>query len=170
MLFPTLTRPGTVDLALTATATYRLNYDLYDLEIGRNFLMDNALGLRVVGGVRFASITQDFTGLYDELSAAQAAVNGHGNFRGVGLVVGGEAHWTLGWNFSLFGRTRAGIVVGDATSRLTETNNAGATLLADVTDSFTQTVPVLICSATRWARFRFCVQTLEARPYSQSLA
>src|ERR1700736_6583281 len=29
---------------------------------------------------------------------------------------------------------------------------------------FTQTVPVWICSATRWARFRFCVQTLEARP------
>src|SRR5437763_14948517 len=35
---------------------------------------------------------------------------------------------------------------------------------------FTQTVPVLILSATRWARLRFCVQTLEARPYSQSLA
>src|SRR6266568_1309798 len=29
---------------------------------------------------------------------------------------------------------------------------------------FTQTVPVWIRSATRWARFRFCVQTLEARP------
>src|SRR6266513_847428 len=29
---------------------------------------------------------------------------------------------------------------------------------------FTQTVPVLIRSATRCARLRFCVQTLEARP------
>src|SRR4029077_2649002 len=35
---------------------------------------------------------------------------------------------------------------------------------------FTQTVPVLICSATRWARLRFCVQTLDERPYSTSLA
>src|SRR5437868_9848829 len=35
---------------------------------------------------------------------------------------------------------------------------------------FTQTVPVLILSATRWARLRFCVQILDARPYSQSLA
>src|SRR6188472_2463131 len=35
---------------------------------------------------------------------------------------------------------------------------------------FTQTVPVLIRSATRWARLRFCVQTLDARPYSVSLA
>src|SRR5581483_4566131 len=29
---------------------------------------------------------------------------------------------------------------------------------------FTQTVPVWICSATRWARLRFCVQTLDERP------
>src|SRR5213083_3140593 len=35
---------------------------------------------------------------------------------------------------------------------------------------FTQTVPVLICSATRWARLRFCVQTVDERPYSTSLA
>src|SRR5205085_12268871 len=35
---------------------------------------------------------------------------------------------------------------------------------------FTQTVPVLIRSATRWARLRFCVQTLDERPYSTSLA
>src|SRR6266446_1366421 len=35
---------------------------------------------------------------------------------------------------------------------------------------FTHTVPVLICSATRWARFRFWVQTLDERPYSTSLA
>src|SRR5437667_4866960 len=35
---------------------------------------------------------------------------------------------------------------------------------------FTHTVPVLIFSATRWARFRFCVHTLEERPYSTSLA
>src|SRR5438094_7154360 len=34
----------------------------------------------------------------------------------------------------------------------------------------TQTVPVLIRSATRWARLRFCVQTLDERPYSTSLA
>src|SRR6266567_4003303 len=35
---------------------------------------------------------------------------------------------------------------------------------------FTHTVPVLIFSATRCARLRFCVQTLEERPYSTSLA
>src|SRR5215510_1199907 len=35
---------------------------------------------------------------------------------------------------------------------------------------FTQTVPVLIRSATRWARPRFCVQTLDERPYSTSSA
>src|SRR5215472_16431936 len=35
---------------------------------------------------------------------------------------------------------------------------------------FTQTVPVLIRSATRWARLKFCVQTLDDRPYSMSLA
>src|SRR5215831_3186857 len=29
---------------------------------------------------------------------------------------------------------------------------------------FTQTVPVWICSATRWARLRFCVQTLDESP------
>src|SRR5437016_8760011 len=35
---------------------------------------------------------------------------------------------------------------------------------------FTQTVPVLIRSATRWARLRFWVQTVDERPYSTSLA
>ena len=33
-----------------------------------------------------------------------------------------------------------------------------------INQQLTQTVPVWICSATRWARFRFWVQTLEARP------
>ena len=110
----------------------------------------------MVGGVRFASIIQDFTGQYDGLSAAQALASSHANFRGVGLMVGGEAHWTIGWGFSLFGRTRAGIVVGNGTSRLTETNNAGVTLLADVSDSFSQTVPVVemgLGLAWSWRRF-----------------
>lgn len=35
---------------------------------------------------------------------------------------------------------------------------------------FTQTVPLLISCATLWARLRFSVQTLEARPYSTLLA
>src|SRR5215468_3320533 len=35
---------------------------------------------------------------------------------------------------------------------------------------FTQTVPVLIRSATRWARLKFCVQMLDESPYSTSLA
>src|SRR6478672_11114035 len=39
-----------------------------------------------------------------------------------------------------------------------------------MSQQFTQTVPVLIRSATRWARLRFCVQTLDERPYSTSLA
>jgi hypothetical protein len=159
LLFPTQTRPGTVDTALTAAATYRLNYDLYDLEVGRNFAMDGSLGLRVVGGVRFASITQDFSAQYDGLSAAQAVATSHANFKGVGLIVGGEAHWTLGWGLSLFARTRAGIVVGDGTSRLTESNNAGASLLADVTDSFRQTVPVVEMGlGVAWSFRRFWVR------------
>src|SRR6266496_3155686 len=39
-----------------------------------------------------------------------------------------------------------------------------------ISQQFTQTVPVLIRSATRWARLRFCVQMLDERPYSASLA
>src|SRR5262249_30417767 len=132
----------------------RLRYALYDLELARNFLMDTSLGLRVLGGVRLASIDQDFDAQYDGLAADRAAVLRHADFRGAGLMIGGESHWALGYGFRLFGRARGGLLFGDGTTRLRETNANGAALIANVSDRYTQTVPVLEMGLGVACRFR----------------
>jgi hypothetical protein len=154
MLVPLLVRPGGVDSALSATATQRLSYNIWDIELGRDFLMDTALGLRVLGGVRLATIGQDFDARYDGLAAIGADVQRHADFQGAGLLIGGEVHWTFGYGLSLFGRARGGLLFGDGNTRLRESNNNGAAVLVTVSDGFTQTVPIAEMGLGAALRFR----------------
>jgi hypothetical protein len=141
-LFATRTHPGTVTQVQTASADTSLNYNVYDLEVGRWCNLSNNFAVRFFGGGRSAHIDQNFTASYDGGDANQDMVAQRLHFNGGGFRIGADAYWNLLWGFSLFGRTNASLLGGDFNSYLVETNNAGATTLTNFTDHIEKVVPV----------------------------
>jgi hypothetical protein len=141
-LFATLTHPGTVSQVQSASADTSLNYNVFDVEVGRWLPVNNALAVRAFAGGRFARIDQNFTAAYNGGDANQDLVSRRLHFNGGGFRAGADAAWNLGWGFSLFGRASGALVAGDFNSFLVETNNAGATTLTNITDHFEKVVPV----------------------------
>jgi hypothetical protein len=154
LLYATQTRPGLIETADFASASARLTYDLYDLEVGRTYAFDDTLALRAQLGVRFADIGFDSLVLYDGRDAAMARVASGFQFTGAGLLVGGETQWTVTNSVSLFGRARGGLLVGANDARLRETNNDGTVLNTDLTQHIRQTVPLLEMALGASVHFR----------------
>jgi hypothetical protein len=154
LLYATQTRPGLIETVDFASATARLTYDLYDLEIGRTYAVDDCLALRAQLGVRVADIGYDSLVIYDGRDAAMARVASGFQFTGAGLLVGGEAQWTVTKLISVFGRARGGLLVGANDSRLRETNNDGTVLDTDLTQHIRQTVPLLEMALGASVHFR----------------
>jgi hypothetical protein len=143
ILFATLTHPGTVEQVTSADAASSFNYHVFDLEIGRHFKACPSLDLRLFGGARFARIDQRFNVLYDGGDANIDFVSTRLNFNGGGARLGAEGDWAFLGNLSLFTRAAGSLVLGEFSSHVAETNNAGATTLVDVSQRFDKVVPVL---------------------------
>ncbi len=142
VLFPTLTRPGLTDSVLSADAESDLNYNLYDLLLGRRFVVDEHLAVRAFGGIRFADIGRRFDVRYDGLDARQAALCTRSGFDGFGPILGAEAV-VGGWRgFHLYARASGGLLTGRTTNRVFETNNAGGTVYVDSRYDVRKVVPV----------------------------
>lgn len=141
-LYATQTHPGTVTEVQTASAAASLNYNIYDLEVGRWCCVTNCLALRFFGGGRFAHIDQNFNAFYDGGDASQDMVARQLHFNGGGFRAGVDAVRNLFWGFSLIGRANAALLAGEFHSTVTETNNAGATTLTNFADRFEKVVPV----------------------------
>ena len=130
-LFPTLTKPGLTNSAQFAAADSNFNYNVYDLMLAKRFALDDHLSLRMSGGMRFANISQAFNAYYDGLDAHAATASANSSFQGFGPIFGGEAVWA-GWRgFHLYARGNAGMLSGQSSNPLLETNNAGATIYAN---------------------------------------
>jgi hypothetical protein len=143
LLYTTTTRPGLIDEAATAAAETHLGYDLWDVEAARRIELDEAFAVRMGGGVMFASIDQELEAFYNGREANSSATFFRNDFTGVGPYVSGEGQWLLPAGLSLFGRGRGGIVYGEYTDNFGESTNAGAAVLANVTEEFTQMTPML---------------------------
>lgn len=143
LLYPELTRPGLTDSALTAIANARLGYNVFDLEFARTIDVDEWMQVRLFSGIRFASIQQTLSARYDGMLADSAFAQSRSNFDGAGPMFGAETRWRLRPGLSLFGRLSGGLIYGNVRSSLTETNNGGATLYADIADRNRQIVPVV---------------------------
>lgn len=151
VLYPTLTRPGLVDRALTGDAGSGITFNVFDLEAARRFTIDDTLAFRLSGGTRWASIDQSLDAFYFGGDADGAHVRSRAEFDGFGLTVGGQGDWCLGRGFRLFTRVRGSLLVGDSCSRLRETNFGGLVTNADIRDHSVQTVPVLeLASGLSW--------------------
>jgi hypothetical protein len=141
VLYPTLTRPGLIDVADRAAATAGLDYQVFDIDFGKRFAVDPYLSLRVFGGVRLASIDVDLNAVYDGGQARLAEVRTCTGLEGAGPTAGAEARWDVSDRLGLFGTARGGLLFADFDGRVRETNAGRAVLNADVSDQFAGLAP-----------------------------
>lgn len=142
VISPQLTRPGLVDRVDIAAASAGLDYDVWDLEIGRRFQLDETFGIRFATGLQFAAIYQDLTADYDGRDALMTRSSFRDDFFGVGPFIGGEGEWRLPHGFSLFGSGRVALNYGDFTTRYLETDDGGLTVNANITEDFSEIIPM----------------------------
>jgi hypothetical protein len=143
VIYPTLTRPGLIDNAGFAQATASLEYNVFDLEVGRQIHADERLNMRLYAGLRFATIRQDFDVLYDLRDANLARVRTKSNFDGFGPLLGGEGSLKTFGGFHIFGRAQASLLTGNITNPYAETQNDGGTLFATVDYRTRRVIPVM---------------------------
>lgn len=143
LLYPQLTRPGLIDSAQSASASSRINYNLYDIEFGKTLDIDEWTKIRLYSGIRLADINQSIGANYQGRLADNAFAESRSDFVGAGPILGTELRWNVGHGFALFGRGHGGLIFGRTRSSLVETNNGGATLNTDVDDVYRPVIPVI---------------------------
>lgn len=142
-ILPTLTRPGLITQATSSQAQANINYNLYDMFVGKRFVVDDNFAVRTFGGFRFADITQEFNATYDGLDARGAGVGLRSRFQGFGPVAGAEAVLAAQYGFHLYARASGGLLTGLAKNPYFEANDLGKTVYADVGYDVRKVVPLL---------------------------
>lgn len=124
LLFPSLLFAGysiadILPSATQATSHWKLNLDLLDLEIGREFYAGKWLALRPFFGLRSSWIRQKDNLNYSnisllgvELNYLSATANFTNNFWGFGPRVGCNGEWQFGSGWSLYGNGAAALQYG----------------------------------------------------------
>ena len=148
VIYPTYTRPGVIDAVKSAIGFASFDYHVFDIDVGRTWTVDEHFQLRTLGGIRLASLDFDYGSRYDGGQAQSAMVTNRSAFDGAGPTAGLEAQWTLGRGLGLIGRTRGGLLYGDFSSEVVETNGvANAVLppavLTNLGDDFSGVTPFL---------------------------
>jgi hypothetical protein len=159
-LYTTLTHPSMIEESDFALASSSFDYDVVDIGIGRSIQLGDCFGVRLFTGARMAWIDQSFRAAYQGEDANQASVINPILFDGAGLRIGGETHWRLAGNLSLFGSAYGSLLLGDFRTRLRELNNNGGDLIVDVGDKYAQVVPVgelALGVAWHWRRLNAAV-------------
>src|SRR5262249_29624147 len=149
---------GLVDNVGFALANASLNMNVYDLDSLRNFQVDKDFNIKLGFGTRFANMDQDLQAFYFGGDANGAVVRRHTCFDSFGITVSGQGDWVFWRNFRLFGRARGSLLMADFENSLLETNNGGATVNANVHESYRQVVPVIeLASGVAWEYHNFRV-------------
>ncbi len=99
--------------------------------------------MRVFAGARFAQIDQNLAAGYNGGDANFDRVASDLRFSGAGLSIGGEANVDMYYGWGLYARGRFSMVLGENNTSLVETNNAGATIITNVSERFDKVIPVL---------------------------
>lgn len=106
---PNFNQPNPFFLGLTrASAEWKMNFNVIDGELGRNFFVSPKLTLRPFIGVKGAWIHQDYDVRYhldpsqNFLPFGEVKLNMDQRFSGVGIRVGMNSDWKIGYMWSIF--------------------------------------------------------------------
>ena len=140
-------RRGTLATSVTGAAT--LDMDDFAVEAGYWFFPYHSVSLRVFGGVRGASFHQRMfvNAQGGALPAGGAQAMQASQVDALGIRFGGESHWYIGENLSLFGRAAGSVLMGDFETAYAETNNTAGLANWNITDAYFQMVPVMEVAA-----------------------
>jgi len=114
-----------------AKATWKLDYNMFDLECGRSYFVSKNLSLRPHFGLRGGWLDQDFLILYENSLFAfpnnpttPANFTGNSDYSGIGPRMGINTNWYLHKNFKMFANISGSLLYGKvkAHSRQNATN------------------------------------------------
>lgn len=103
----------------TASAHWKLKFDVLDIELGRNYFVSKALAVRPFLGVRGAFISQDYDTKYtsyfsETVGSAYAStkMDADINFNGAGIRLGSDMVWHLNCHWGIVGSFSAALLYG----------------------------------------------------------
>ncbi|MGE0670781.1 MAG: Lpg1974 family pore-forming outer membrane protein [Parachlamydiales bacterium] len=119
-------------VASHATGHYHLNYNVVDLELGRNYFVSRAISVRPFIGARGAFIYQHTRYHYTGLTFAEGAnyspltTKGKSNYQGGGIRAGFNAGWHFNRYWSFFSEISGSLLYGrfDTAENMTTKNNS----------------------------------------------
>jgi Flp pilus assembly protein TadG len=101
-----------------AHGNVNFGYDSINLDAGHTFCGDCPFQLRVFGGVEFARINENLTGMFQSLDGLTSAANTTSSlFTGAGPRLGMKGQYAIG-NFQFFGEAAGAGLIGTSQSRI----------------------------------------------------
>lgn len=98
----------------SASAAYDFKHYAVDLSVGQRISVGKNLNLRLFGGLRYASLDQDFEVFYkDSVTGRTVNISDRNNFDGIGSRLGFEGDWDIGDGFSIFTEASGSLLVGN---------------------------------------------------------
>ncbi len=124
-----------------ARAKWKLIYNTYDLDLGRNYFIARTVSVHPFVGLRGATIHQDYHANYATLQPLESATSFHAKnqFWGVGAHIGSGLQWYMNSSLSLVGNIGGSLLYGDF--RIKERYNAFIPINSNVV---TQVVPLSV--------------------------
>ncbi|MGA2033874.1 MAG: Lpg1974 family pore-forming outer membrane protein [Thermoguttaceae bacterium] len=123
-----------------------LKLNIHDFEVNWRSWLNDAVGFRAFGSVRWAMIDQDFNSNYTYLNAVQGVIHLPTDMDAEGLRLGSEFQWRSAWGFRVFGRGAASVLVADFKSQRQEMDSLHGVIL-DAPQQATRVVPVVEAAA-----------------------
>ncbi|MFO0841771.1 MAG: Lpg1974 family pore-forming outer membrane protein [Gemmataceae bacterium] len=140
-VFATLTHPSTVVEVGGAYAQSSVNFNVFDLEIGKRFELGESANARVFAGPRYANVDQALNVTYAGGDVVTDRVHRCTCFDGAGLRAGGEANWRFLDHLGLYLRGSASLLTGRFHSCKFEEANGFP--IVDVAERYTRVVPMV---------------------------
>lgn len=95
-----------------AKARYDFEHYAIDLNARQKLDIGRHLGLSLEGGLRYASMNQDFDIVYRR-STTEVAINSENHFSGWGPRLGVGLDWSVGYGFNVFSSVAGSVLMGD---------------------------------------------------------
>jgi hypothetical protein len=140
-VFATLTHPSTVVEVGGAYAQSSVNFNVFDLEIGKRFELGEGLNLRLFAGPRYANVDQALNVTYAGGDVVSDRVERCTCFDGGGVRAGGETHWKFLDHLGLYLRGSASMLTGRF--RVCRYEEANGFPIVDVGERYTRVVPMV---------------------------
>ncbi len=102
-----------------ASAKWNLYYNIYDLDLGRNYFVSKTVSVHPFVGIRGATIDQKYHAKYHVLlsdapiSEADTSFQATTDFWGVGAHIGSQLQWRMTRSFSFVGNVGGSLLYGN---------------------------------------------------------